>query len=483
MNAPAPLETDLGALLRAAVHSTVRSWRALAFGLIAGTVIGGAVVAVVPASFSGRALVLIRTQSSPTAALAAKAGPLAELSSGAMGSAFKDELETELAILRSRAVASVVVDSLRLQVRPLSPDRTPPLALVDSVRLVGRFKPFKATLNPGKNTLPQGTVWMRANAPAAVRAKLYDREDAIDEVGDRLDVRKEGGEVVRVTYGGRDSLTAADVPNLLIATYLTRRRTVDRGVNQRRFEFMVTASDSIGRDLQAAAVSRRRLQDASDLPAVEPSVKVLVEQVAELETKLGMQRAEEAALDSLLVLGGDPRLLAAFPAFLRSPAVNELVSQLSQLDVKRQSLLVSAPTGAPSIKAIEGARDSLAAQLAPMAHTYRRSLADQRRPLEADLARARARLRALPGAEEAFFVIESRLARLAALENGMGAQVLQARLAALSEGGDVRLVDVAVAPRKVTFPRPLLTVALGALLGFLAMLALVLVAPAQERAA
>lgn len=479
MTTPIPLEADLGTVL----HSTARSWRALALGAVAGAVIGGAVVVFVPARFDGRALVLIRTQSTPAAALAARAGPLAELSSGALGSAFKDELETELAILRSRAVASVVVDSLHLQLRPLSPHRIPPLALVDSIHLVGRFKPFTTTLKQGQNTLPQGTVWIRANAPGVVRAKLYDREDAIDQIVDRLDVRKEGGEVVRVTYGGRDSLTAADVPNLLISTYLARRKTVDRGVNQRRFEFMASASDSIGRDLQAAAGWRRRLQDASDLPAIEPAVRALVEQVAELETKLGLQRAEETALDSLLVHKENPRLLAAFPAFVRSPAVNEMVSELSQLDVKRQTLLANAPPGSPAIKALESARDSLSAQLVPMARTYLRSLADQRRPMEADLAKARARLRALPGAGETLFVAESRLERLAALDNGMGAQVLQARLAALTEGGDVRLVDVAVAPRKVTFPRPALTIALGALLGVLAALALVLVAPAKARAA
>jgi uncharacterized protein involved in exopolysaccharide biosynthesis len=59
----------------------------------------------------------------------------------------------------------------------------------------------------------------------------------------------------------------------------------------------------------------------------------------------------------------------------------------------------------------------------------------------------------------------------------MGAQVLQARLAALTEGGDVRLVDAAVAPRKVTFPRPLPVIAVAAVLGLLATLALILVAP------
>ena len=62
------------------------------------------------------------------------------------------------------------------------------------------------------------------------------------------------------------------------------------------------------------------------------------------------------------------------------------------------------------------------------------------------------------------------MARLAAMNAGMGAQVLTARLAALAEGGDVRLIDEAVSPRRVTFPRPLPTIALGlvggAIVGF-----------------
>jgi uncharacterized protein involved in exopolysaccharide biosynthesis len=54
---------------------------------------------------------------------------------------------------------------------------------------------------------------------------------------------------------------------------------------------------------------------------------------------------------------------------------------------------------------------------------------------------------------------------------GMGAQVLSARLAALAEGGDVRLIDEAVSPRRVAFPRPIPTMLIGlvggALAGFL----------------
>ena len=467
------MESDLVPLLRA----VGRAWRRLLGGTVVGAVVGLAVVLLVPPRFSGQALVLIRTKNDPTAALASQAGPLAELAPAAVGGSFKDELETELALLKSRAVAGVVADSLRLQLRLREPARVAPVALVDSVRTTGRFAPVTTTLRPGRNEVPGGAVWVRADAPSAITAKLVDREDAVDDLIERLEVKKEGGEVVRVAYAGRDSLTSAAVPNLLIATYLERRRTVDRGINQRRFEFMASASDSITRDLTTAVRERRQLQDRSGVPSLEPTIKALVDQVAELETKIGGHRAEETALDSLLRQTTDPRRLATFPALLRSPLVNELVGELTQLEVRRAARVASVPAGAPEVVALDASRDSIRAQLAPLARTYLQSLVTERQVLEEQLGRVRAQLRALPGAGEALLIAESRLGQLAAMDNGMGAQVLQARLAALTEGGDVRLVDAAVPPRKVTFPRPLPTVAVAALLGLLGALALVLVAP------
>ncbi|HEX3865994.1 MAG TPA: hypothetical protein VHV78_04545, partial [Gemmatimonadaceae bacterium] len=60
---------------------------------------------------------------------------------------------------------------------------------------------------------------------------------------------------------------------------------------------------------------------------------------------------------------------------------------------------------------------------------------------------------------------QAEVTRLAALNAGMGAQVLTARLAALAEGGDVRVIDRAVSPRRVAFPRPLPTFAIGVAAG------------------
>lgn len=476
----APLETDLVGLV---IH-VGRSWRLWLVTAVCGLVLGLGVVWLVPARFDGEALVLVRTKSEPLSGMASSMLPVANLPTSLLGGGLKDELETELAIMHSRAVAAVVVDSLRLQARMMSPARTPPGAFIDSLRLTGRFKPFSATLVPGRNQLPAGVVFVRATAPTGLHVKFYDREESIDLFLDRLGVRKAGGEVVRISFQARDSVTAADAPNLLLATYLARRKTVDRGLNQRRFEFMASASDSVGRELRAAAGTRRDIQVAGDLPAVEPAARALLEQSVDLESKLAVQRAEEAALDSaLLAEGGDVRRLAASPSFVRSPAVNDLVTELSTLQTRRQALLATAPATAPSVRALDAARDSLVAQLVPMAQTYRKALAAQRRVLEQELAATQNRLRRLPSVGEAMFLAEAKVGRLTVLDNGMGLQVLQARLAALTEGGDVRVIDVAVAPRKVAFPRPTLTVALTTLLGLLFGLGLTLVRPPKASAA
>lgn len=482
MTAP-PLEADLGNV----VGEIFRGWRRIVAGVLLGTAAGGAIVLFVPARFDASALVLVRTQDAGTGAIASKLGALAQFAPGGLSGALKDELETELALLHSRAVSGIVVDSLRLQVRLRNPERVPALTLVDSVQLPGRFKSVKATLHAGLNTIAQGKVWVRGDAPA-IRVELIDREDAIDWVQDNFDARKTGGDVVSVAFRALDSLTSAAVPNLAIATYLVRRKTVDRGLNQRRLEFLAAKSDSVDRDLRSAATDLRVAQDAGGIPALEPAARAALDQVVALERAVGELRSEQGALDSLLAEaprgGADVRRLAAFPALLRSPAVNDIVSQLSHLETQRAALEVTYSSSAAPVRAVVQARDSLLAQLLPLASTYARSLARQRATLEQDLARARQQLLKLPGAAQGIAPAEAKLKRLATLDAGMGAQVLDARMAALTEGGDVRLIDPAVAPRKVAFPRPLLTIALGALGGLLSGVAFSLLAPpSRTRAA
>src|SRR6185503_570959 len=138
-------------------------------------------------------------------------------------------------------------------------------------------------------------------------------------------------------------LTAAAVPNLLIRRYLERRRTTDRGINQRRVEFLTGQLASVEADLTAAERALRQQQEASGV--VDPVVvgKLELERAGDLRKESGTLDVERGALTQLIaqVNAGtlSSRQLAAFPTFLRSAGINELLAQLSTLETKRLQLL------------------------------------------------------------------------------------------------------------------------------------------------
>jgi tyrosine-protein kinase Etk/Wzc len=469
-----PLAIDLAAV--AAVLR--RRVLAAAAGVLLGALVAAAILWLVPPRFDGRAMILIRTSAPDASAMIRnRLGALAELmpSSLDLGGGAEEELATELALLQSRAVLGAVVDSLRLEVVPRSPSRVPPAAMIDSLRFSSRFAPVKRTLRPGANRLPEGMVWARYGGDV----KLFDREDAIDELAKRLSLRKTGGDAVEIGYSARDSNTAAEVPNLVAAIYMARRKTVDRGLNQRRLEFLVAKADSVREDLRRSADALAGVAERNGTGAAPDIIaKALADQIGTLEAKLSEIRAGEVSLDSLVdavrVRHVDARLLAGFPDLLRSPALNDLISQIAKVETDRTVLLASRTATSPQAVALASARDSLAAQLLPIASAYRQSLARQRQSVERDLAALQTQLGRLPGEAAAIVKEQAEVTRLSQLNAGMGAQVLEARLAALAEGGDVRLIDAAVMPRRVAFPRPLPTIAVCLAVGLLAGVAVAL---------
>lgn len=448
-------------------------------GVVAGGLAAAGILLFATPRFDGRAMMLIRTSTTdPTSLVKDRLGALSELmpSNLGLGGGTEEELATELALLQSRAVVGAVVDSLRLEIIPRNPSRIPPSSIVDSVRISSRFKPVKLPIVAGANRLPQAAIWAKRGADI----KLMDREDAIDDVVSRITVRKSGGGAIEISYRARDSITAEQVPNLLTAIYMLRRKTVDRGLNQRRLEFLSAKSDSVRGDLrrsadQLAAVATRNGSGA----APDIAGRALAEETGTLEAKLSEIRASEAALDSVVTLVPgrtiDPRRLAGVPDLLKSPALNELVAQIAKVETDRTVLLASRPETSPQAMALAHARDSLLAQLLPLASSFRQSLARQRTSLERDLGVLHAQMSRLPVQTAAVAKEQAEVARLSAMNVGMGAQVLSARLAALAEGGDVRLIDQAVSPRRVTFPRPVPTVAICLAAGAIAGLVISLV--------
>ena len=433
---------DLAATLR-------RGWGRIAWLGGLGLAVGMGFAFLVPPRFDGEVMLLVRTPQDASGALAEQLGPLAGLAGGALGfGQNSSQIATEVALLQSRSLVGEVIDSLGLQRRA---GRRPPASLASVELPGGRFRPRRLTAN-------------------GVRIQIVDRDDAIDDALRRFEVRELGGEVLAVRFRARDSVSAAAFPNLLARRYLVRRATVDRGLNQRKYEFLVAQADSARVALQTTLAELRRLQQSRGVLAVDLSGRAEAEQMAVLQGQLSSVRGEVLALDSLLRTvrsGGEARALAGFPSLLKSPAVNELVGEMARLQTERIRLLVTQRDQTPMVRALAAARDSLEAQLLPLARTYGAALERQQRALLDELEMRRRAQNGIADAGEVLVYLETRAKGLSQAVLALETQVLEARLAALTEGGDVRVVDPAVAPRKVAFPRLSLSAAAGTIFGLL----------------
>ncbi len=101
------------------------------------------------------------------------------------------------------------------------------------------------------------------------------------------------------------------------------------------------------------------------------------------------------------------------------------------------------------------------AQLLPLANTYASSLAKQRTELERMRDSLDAQLGSLPGAAESGLTLQRDVKRLSTTELAVQAQRVEARLAAIGEGGDARQVDVAEPMKKPAFPTPAISYGVG----------------------
>jgi uncharacterized protein involved in exopolysaccharide biosynthesis len=314
--------------------------------------------------------------------------------------------------------------------------------------------------------LAVGSITLHATGtPNDFELVLRDREDAISRFEKYLSVDKAGGEVVRVNYRGDDSLTAAVAANALIANYLARRTTTDRGINQHRVEFLTAKADSASAQLLAASRELRRQQERSGVIDPEVVGKIELERASQIRTSLAELQMEEGALKQLIakVTSGSiqPRELAAYPTFLKSPAINQLIGDLVQVETDRYKALESRTEKDPEVGALSQSAKNIEGQLLPLAQSYSASIAQQRNDAQRHFDSLQTQIAALPAVAESGLSLQRDVLRLNQVYAALGGQLVEARLAAISEGGDVHVLDPAVAPKEPSFPKPITTMGLG----------------------
>jgi len=474
---------DLAELARAAR----RSWSFIVALTLLGAAAAAGLLLFGPRRFQAASSIVVRSQQTSRASLLAKFAGGGDGAASLLDAGTSSPLETEVQILSSRELVGRVVDSLQLQVQVRAPDGIASNAVVQAARLPGAFKPRKYTVSSGADgtirvvgrdttvTVPNGQPVVlpvgRLSLTSAVHTggpyeiQLFDREDAVTRIGKRISISKAGGEVLRVTCRTSDSVTAAAIPNLLVGYYLALRHTTDRGTNQHRVEFLTAQLDSVTRQLAIAEQSLKGFQESSRLIDPQTIGKLSLERAGELRASIGENDVERGALEQLMgqVSAGSMsvRDLVAYPAFLKSPAINALLTQIGELETERSKLLVTRLDSDSEVVALSKSIRTLEGQLGPMATAYQSSLKRQHQDLSLQLDSLRTALGAFPAELASGNRLQRSVLQLSQVQTAMQAQLVEARIAAVTEGGNVQSLDIAEPPMRVAFPRPLPTMAAG----------------------
>ena len=475
-----------------------RGWLRIIVATLAGLGVAGALLLFLPKRWEGRASVLVSGGQDVGSSILQRTGIPDGIAASILGKSASGQMETELEILRSRRLIGEVVDSLRLGARLTSPARTAASQVVSAYIPEGAFRAVDVTgqkagggwrlQGTGVDTvvgagvavrLPVGTLTLAATAPERFTLRLLDHEDATTRLQKRLSITRAGGEVAAATVRWDDSLTAAEIPNAMVARYLALRRRVDQGDNAERYAFVTAKADSLEVQLKRALEELKGYQQRTQ--SMDPGItgKALLDASTTLHEQLHTVTLEHQALRELLARIGadrprDVRQLAAFPAFLRSAGINDLLSQLVRLESERLTLLETHTERDPAVAGRTEAIKNTEAQLLPLARTYGDALSRNMNQLRTSADSVDGLLAAMPVIGARFFELTREVQRLNAMALALQGERLTLRLATIAEGGRARQVDVAEPTKKPAWPSTKLFLALGAVGGLLLGLVLAL---------
>lgn len=474
------------------VRTLKRNSRAVLLFLGLGILGAVAVLVFAPRRFTGRSTIVAKVGPAGASSIGGRIEGIGELLGGFGALTGASGMETELQILRSRQLARKVVDSLQLQFRIREPRRIAAFEVIEASDIPGSFPRRKIRftrapdgtylarlgdsawkLLPGRpSRIDVGTITLKPGAlPPAFTATLFDAEDAVTRFVSRLQATKAGGEVARIVYQGDDSLSAAAAPNVLTQLYLQTHKTLDRGVNQRRVEYITAQLDSISRELTASERSLRQFQEASGVIDYEVVGVAEVEGLERQREQLTEAQVEEGTMRQLLAHADKGHLtsrdLAAYTGFLRGTTAGTLAAQLTDLEARRIALLERRTERDPDVIAIDKTMRALEANIVAMARSYHSSVAQKRAELQQRMDSLERSLMAIPAAAERGGRLKRDVLRLSQIHTALQAQLVEARLGTIAEGGLLRQMDVAVPPRSPSFPQPFLTLGIGTAGGLL----------------
>jgi tyrosine-protein kinase Etk/Wzc len=407
-----------------------------------------------------------------------------------------DPLLSVIELLRSRAVAGVVVDSLGLQLVSWTPEfsfeeltrvTVDPRAAGDTIFVTFRENDVQAKRGDRQVDAPYGqllnlgvvqfSVRSRPNLPNAVLG-VRPREMVIDGlVAGFLITRREATDVIDVRYIAEDPRTAQRIVNSTVHAFQALNVQWARERSRRRREFLaeqLSQTDSTLARAQAdlaSFLSRQQIGNSQDALAARQA------SMLQVETQIEMINADRQTFTALLdrLKTSDEKTRAeALRALATSTAVgdNPAIGGLYQTLLSYQTRLDSMTTGPwrvsstnPDLIQLQGLAKSTQDQLIQAVGSHVAALDARVKALTALKVRSGTTFAVLPAMKEEQARLERRVNSLATTSDDLRAQYQKARMAEEVEAGDIDVVSLAPLPSVPLISGAVLKLALGIFLG------------------
>lgn len=435
-----------------------------------------------------------------------------------LGSAGRDDIETEMRVVTTRPVLERVVDGLDLVLRVEEPRGAPRDSLFSTISF-GRHTPraryeltreadgFRLralapdTLRVGRSfragepvEIPGGRLALAGSerpagegggAPERLVLSTVRFDDAVEGLGGGLTTSRPNPRVqlFRVAYRGPDPVLATDIVNGVVEAYLAERQTARAGEARSAVAFLRDQAAQVEAELEAAEESLQQFRERQQVVALDAEAQQQVSRLADLEAGRAQLAAERNALSNLLETiaaadresaaagdgpaRADTRSLVAFPTFLQNETVGTLIERLIEAETRRTELRERWSPAHPGIVALDSTIVELEARLGEIGRDYLASLDDQIASLDAERARFGAELEEVPGRELQFARLERQVRLLNDLHSLLQQRLKEAEISEALEDPAVSVVEAAALPRRPVSPRLTPTLALAGILGVL----------------
>ena len=337
---------------------------------------------------------------------------------GGLAGLTKDELETDIGVLKSARLSDATIDALGLAVQVVTPAadraRVIRVRVLDSTDVDGKltfsrrddgrydadadgleeYGKLPAVLAAGDSmrvgsvmlTLPEN---LRAGGPSRIKLRLLPRYKVHKGLEQRLTIRRQegGSRLVELSFEDPDRRLAAQVVGHLLREYTAYVLQTDQRDEGAQIRELRAALGGTAVRLATAEEQLRRFQQRARVVLPTEQAEEQVKRIALLDTKIDGIRIERNALSRLLDLirgrsqaGSDPtayRQLATFPSLVGNRAIQDLLQTLMDLESKRSALSLTRTESNAELQQISGRITELDQQLYRTGSQYLESLDQQ----------------------------------------------------------------------------------------------------------